>query len=111
MIKHKEFKIKNRPDLLFRVGNISPIDLLALQTQINFDDIKQTKETFTFILENVEVKILDNWVHVKLPGKEVYMPEYLEEDLLSLQQINMVFLGDILKPLFQKSRESNLKQE
>lgn len=111
MIKHKEFKIKNKPNLLFRVANISPIDLLALQTQINFEDINQTKEVFTFILENVEVKILDNWVRVKLPGKEVYMPEYLEEDLLSLQQINMTFLSEILKPLFQKSSESNSKQE
>ena len=111
MIKQTEFKIKSRPELEFRVGKISAIDMLALQIQTNFEDMKQTKEVFTFILEHIEVKLLEKWVNVKVQGREIYMPENLEEDLRALQELYTYFLVNILKPLFVKSEESSQKQQ
>lgn len=105
MIKQKEFKIESRPELEFRVGKITSIEMLTLQSQINFKSRIQTNEVFSFILEHLEVKIADVWTKVKEPNREIYMPIDLEEDMMALQELVVYFLNDILKPLFLKSNE------
>ena len=51
-----EFTIKSRPELVFRTKKISPVDLLALTTTIDFENFTKTKETYNFALEHIEVK-------------------------------------------------------
>ena len=40
---HKEFTIKEMPDMTFRIAEISPIELLSISPQINFDNFQMTK--------------------------------------------------------------------
>lgn len=105
MINEKEFKIKSRPDLKLRVGKISALDMLALNTHVDFNDMSIMKDVYEFILTHVEVELAGVWVTVKEKGKEIYMPENIESDLVALQEIVMYFLVNVLKPLFVKSKE------
>lgn len=105
MIKQDTFKINSRKDLEFRVGKISSIEMLSLQTQINFKSMTQTETVFSFILEHVEVNINGAWATVKEKGRDIYVPFDLEEDLMALQEIVVYFLNDVLKPIFKKSKE------
>ena len=105
MIKQETFKSKSRKDLEFRVGNISSIEMLTLQTQINFKSMTQTETVFSFILEHVEVNINGIWTTVKEKGRDIYIPFDLENDLMALQEIVVYFLNDVLKPIFKKSKE------
>lgn len=105
MITQKTFKIKSRNDLEFRVGKISSVEMLTLQTQINFKSIQQTETVFTFILEHIEVNINGVWTNVKEKGRDIYVPFDLEENLVSLQELVVYFLNDVMKPIFKKSKE------
>ncbi len=105
MINQKTFKIDSRKDLEFRVGKISSLEMLTLQTQIDFKSMQQTETLFAFILEHTEVNLNGVWVSVKEKGRDVYMPLDLEEDLMSLQEIVVYFLNDVMKPIFKKSKE------
>lgn len=98
----KTFKIQAR-DEEFRIGKISPVEILALQTQIDFNSLEQTTTTFDFILEHIEVNLVGQWVKVK--NKNLYMPVDIENDLQALQQLVVYFLTDYLAPLFKKSNE------
>ena len=64
----QEFQIASRKEL-FRVAKISPIDILAISTQIDFESFKMTKTLMTFCIENVEVKMGEKWVTVKVKDK------------------------------------------
>ena len=50
----KEFTIKNRTET-FRVTKISPIEMLSILPQIDFDNMSKTKTLYTFCLEHIEV--------------------------------------------------------
>lgn len=101
----QEFKIKSKPEYLFRIKKMSPIKLLAFQSVINFDDMKKTEQMFSIILENIEVKIKDSWLPVKEQGRDVYYPIGIEENLNTLMELSTYFLNEVIKPLFQKSGE------
>ena len=105
MIEQKTFKIKSRKDLEFKVGKISSIEMLTLQTQINFKSMTQTETVFSFILEHIEVSINGTWVTVKEKGRDIYVPFDIEQDLVALQELVVYFLNDVLKPIFKKSKE------
>lgn len=105
MICNKEFTIKQRPKDKFRVGKISPIELLALQTQFNFENMTQSQTVMTFILEHTEVEICGQWFKVKEVGKESYLPDNISDDLFALQEIITYFLNEVFKPAFMKSGE------
>lgn len=101
-MENKEFNIKSLSQT-FRVSKISPIELLSLQTQINFEDFKLTSNLFTFILEHLEVRVMDVWVPVKEKNKEEYNPKGIENNIKALNELIMWFLDNIIKDTFINS--------
>lgn len=104
MKENETFNIEGRKEL-FRVGKISTVEILAIQTQINFNSLSQTETLFNFILEHIEVSLNNMWVTLKEKGREVYMPLDIQSDYVALQQLCIYFIKDYLQPLFKKSEE------
>lgn len=104
-MKQEVFNIKSLPDFEFRIKKISPVDLLCLTTTMDLEDFNKTQDSYNFILEHTEVKINDKWFPVKIQGKDIYMPESLEENLIALNELIEYFFSNIIAPLFQKSSE------
>lgn len=105
MINHTEFTIDALPNEQLRVANISPVDLLAITTQIDFEKLQQTKTLITFCLENVEVKQGASWVPVKSKDREVYFPMGIENNLVALNQIFEYMMTNVITMAFQPSEE------
>lgn len=102
----KIFTIKNRPDLKFRNKELSPLKVLALQTQIDFGNMEKVEGLFSFILENTEVSVNGyDWVPVKEKGREIYYPSDIEKNLNNLNEIVLTFLNEVIKPLFTESNK------
>lgn len=104
MKENETFNIEGRKEL-FRIGKISTVEILAIQTQINFNSLSQTETLFNFILEHIEVSLNNMWVTLKEKGREVYMPLDIQNDYIALQQLCIYFIKDYLQPLFRKSEE------
>lgn len=104
MKENETFNIEGRKEL-FRIGKISTVEILAIQTQINFNSLYQTETLFNFILEHIEVSLNNMWVTLKEKGREVYMPLDIQNDYIALQQLCIYFIKDYLQPLFKKSEE------
>lgn len=100
----KEFKLESREEQ-FRVGKISPIDLLAISTQIDFESFKMTKTLMTFCIENVEVKMGEKWVPVKVKDKEIYSPRDIANDFIALNELFMWMMENVVTAVFPKSSE------
>lgn len=100
-----EFTVDSYKDTTFRTTKISPVSLLAISTQINFDKFEQTEELIKFSLEHLEVKIGEQWFPVKVKDKDVYMPTDIESNLLVLNDLVTWFLVNIISRAFQKSNE------
>ena len=102
----KIFTIKNRTDLKFRNKELSPLKVLALQTQIDFGNMEKVEGLFSFILENTEVSVNGyDWVPVKEKGREIYYPSGIEKNLNNLNEIVLTFLNEVIKPLFTESNK------
>lgn len=105
MTENKEFNIEGRTDT-FRIPYISPVDLLALSTQLDLDNFQKTVIVFNFALEHIEVSMGENnWKPVKTKGKEVYMPFGIDKDLPYLDALCTYFIREVMYPAFQKSSE------
>lgn len=100
----KEFKLESREEQ-FRVGKISPIDLLAISTQIDFESFKMTKTLMTFCIENVEVKMGEKWVPVKVKDKEIYSPRDIANDFVALNELFMWMMENVVTAVFPRSSE------
>lgn len=100
----KEFTIKAKADTQFRFKDISPVKMLALQTNIDFDDMDKTEKLYGFILENTEVNIAGTWTQVKEKGRDVYYPVGFDKELDAMMEICVKFLNEVVKPVFTKSR-------
>lgn len=105
MIAGKEFTVEACPDLLFRVGKCSPVELLALNAQADFDKFKPTYELFKYALEHLEVQVDNKWTAVKVKDRDVYMPLGIEENLGGLNALALWFINNVLVEVFQKSGE------
>lgn len=101
----KEFRIESKPEYELMIPKISPVDILALTTQMDFDKYLQTKTFYNFALEHTQVKVGEKWFPVKYPEREVYMPSEIEEDLTALNEIIEYFLREVIMPAFPKSGE------
>ena len=66
----ENFKIEKMPDKEFRVGKISPVDLLAISTTIDFNNFKTQQVLVNFCLEHAEVKVGETWQPVKVKDKD-----------------------------------------
>lgn len=96
----EEFKIK---DNVFRIKKMNAIEILALRSQVSFDDYASSEKTYIEILSRVEVKVKDEWISIK-QGNNFY-PEGIEEDVETIEQIITNVLK-YLKEVFQKSNAS-----
>lgn len=100
-----EFKIKSREGQ-FRVKKMNAIELLALQTQIDFDNMDTTMSLYNDILERIEYKSGESWLPVKEPDHNIYYPAGIEDDVHAIQELISTFMEDFFKPTFQNSNES-----
>ena len=98
----KEFKINGREET-FRVGYISPVELLALSTQIDFQNYEQTKLLYKFSLEHIEVKVGEAWLPVKTTDKEVYAPQNIANDYIALNELCLYFMQNYIAKTFTQS--------
>lgn len=103
-----EFNIKSRKET-FRIKKISPTKLLALRMATDLNDIDSADHFYSFILENIEVKIKESWSSVK--EGENYFPFDLEEDLNALEELTDYFTKQYLRKVFTKSNESTSNTE
>lgn len=103
-MESKEFTINSREES-FRVVKISPIDLLALTSQLDMGNFKQSQVLYTFALEHLEVKVQNTWLPIKTPGREVYNPVGIDSDLIALNELCMWFLNEVVAKPFMKSSE------
>lgn len=99
-----EFQIQSRPELTFRTKKISPVDLLALSTTIDFEKFTKTKELYNFALEHMEIKEGDKWSPVKFENRDVYNI-LIEEDIVALNELISYFLNEVVAKAFMKSSE------
>lgn len=89
----------------YRIKKMNAIQILALRTQINFDDIEKSEQTYDTILSCIEVKLDNNtWLQV-YDGKNFY-PVDIENDIDTIQELIKYGL-DYIKSVFQKSVESH----
>lgn len=89
----------------FRFMKLPATELLALQTQLNFDEFEKAKFATKYILEHTEVEVAGQWLPVKEKNREVYYPQHIDENITALNSILTMFLTNVIKPLFQKSNE------
>lgn len=101
-----EFTIEKRPDLQFRTREGTAIEMLAFQTLVDFSNFQKTQDMFSFILEHIEVKVVDSWVSVKDPKAEnVYYPVGIEKDLNVLMDLATFYMKNVVEPLFPRSNK------
>lgn len=103
---YEEFEIDSRKGTKFRVAKISPVDLMAITTMIDFERFEANKTLIQFCLENVEVLMGERWMPVKVKGKEVYQPMGIEGDLLALNEIFVWMMENVIAKTFTKSSGS-----
>lgn len=96
----KEFK--------FRIKKMNVIELMAIRSTMNFDDVDKLQQTYNNMLERIELQVGDKWLQVK-QGDDYY-PAGLENDFELTQDLITFFLS-YLKSVFQKSNASTAKQE
>lgn len=106
-MKQIEFTIETLPEYTFRTTKMSSIDLLSLQSIMDFDKMENVKTIYTFILEHLETLIEGKWVKTYDSKYDLYMPRNLEDNGIALQELFMWFIVNILQPLFRKSDELN----
>jgi len=102
---HEEFEIESKKGMKFRVAKISPIDLMAITTTIDFEKFEATKTLISFCLENSEVLMGEKWMPVKVKGKDVYQPLGIENDFVALNEIFVWMMENVISKTFTKSSE------
>lgn len=110
MKEYKPFKIEMLPDSEFKIGHLPATELMALQTQLDFDDFNKSNVAFTYMLEHIVVRVGDEWLPVKEKGKEVFYPNGIEDNFRALKQLTRQFMNEVIVPLFPKSDESKKAQ-
>ena len=103
---NEEFKIEALPEITFRVAKISPVDLMAITTMIDFEKFETNKTLINFCLENAEVKMGEKWMPVKVKGRDVYQPMGIDNNFLALNQVFLWMLENVITKTFTKSSES-----
>ena len=109
-MKQKEFTIETLPNYTFRTTKISSVELLSLQSVMDFDKLENIKTVYCFILGHLETNIDGKWIKTYDEKFDLYMPRNLEDNGQALQELVMWFVVNVLHPLFQKSDELSQKQ-
>lgn len=95
-----EFEIKGN---VYRIKKMNAIELLALRSQISFEDLTSAEKFYNEILEKFEVKLKDNWLQVK-NGND-YFPAGIEDDLDVISELISKMM-EYLREVFIKSSKS-----
>lgn len=103
---YEEFKIESLPNNKFRVGKISPVDLMAITQTIDFEKFEANKTLITFCLESTEVLMGERWMPVKVKGRDVYQPLGIENNFIALNEIYLWMMENVIAKTFTKSSES-----
>lgn len=98
---HKEFNIESYPNITLRIAKISPVDLLAITGQLDFENFKQSKTLINFCLENTEVKQGEAWFPVKVKDKDFYSPVGIEDNIKALNEIVSYLITEVIEKVFQ----------
>ena len=106
----REFNIEALPDITFREAYVSPVDLLAVATQVDFDEYEKNKTLFAFALEHIECLVETKWLPVKTAGRDVYMPFGIERNFKALNQLVQWYLENVIYEVFIGSAESTTDQ-
>ena len=95
-------------DNTFRIKKMNAIEALALQTSSSMKSVDATQSFFNECLERIEVKATDDkWLPVKQKGRNVYLPDGIENDGDAIKELIEMFMREFAKPFFKKSDESN----
>lgn len=97
----KEFEVNN---YTYRIKDMNAIELLALQSQVDFSDIQSAKKCYTTIIECFEVKVKSSWLPVKQENSNIYLPQGIENDIEAIEKL-IKYMIDYLKEVFQKSNK------
>lgn len=106
----REFTVESLPGMTFREAQVSPVDLLAIATQIDFDAYEKNRALFAFALEHIECLVETKWLPVKAPGREVYMPFGIERNFKALNELVQWYLETVIYEVFTGSAESMTNQ-
>ena len=102
----RESNVESLPGITCREAQVSPVDLLAITTQVDFDEYKKNKELFKFALEHLECEIEGKWLPVKTADREVYMPFGIERNYKALNELVQWYLENVIIEVFTGSAES-----
>jgi hypothetical protein len=104
-MEDKEFELKDFSNLKFRFTYVSPIDAVTFASIFNAENFKTNRELLVYALEHAEVRLNEQWIKVKQPNKEVYMPSGIDEKPSCILEILNLFVDRYILPVFQKSSE------
>lgn len=89
----------------YRIRKMNAIEVLALRSASDMKTVEGAKQFFTNVLERLEVQAGEQWLPVKQPNTNVYLPDGIENDLNAIQALVEFFMNDFLTPFFEKSAE------
>ena len=112
----------------FRIGRISPVEMLTISSAgislykkgpdgnftLDFSNEKNVETINTFynmVFEHIEVKVADKWNPVKQKGTEVWWPESIVTNYDLLMDLINWFMSEVVFPVFLKSSESTKKSD
>ncbi len=104
MMTQEEFTIENY-NYQFRFAKMNAIEVLALETQMDFNSVAQSQATIEAILEKIEVKVIDTWTPVKMKDMNVYTPDEIETNVMLVMKLVTKFTKELRDTVFQKSEE------
>lgn len=97
-------------DKEYRIKQMNAIELMALRSQIDFDDYNNVVRMYETLLEKIEVNVNDRWLPVKTPNSNIYVPSGIENNLEVVEQL-ITNIMSYLKSVFMKSNASKKEQE
>lgn len=86
----------------YRIKQMNAIELLALRSQIDFNNYESSLKLYNILLEKVEVKAGDRWIQVK--DGNVFVPAGIENDFKTVEAL-IEFVLEYLKSVFMKSND------
>lgn len=94
----------------YRIKTMNAIELMALRSQIDFDNYDSVVKMYETLLEKIEVEVNEKWLPVKTAGTNIYVPQGLENDVEAVEQL-INFILTYIKSVFMKSNASKKEQE
>ena len=101
----ENLKIKSNE---FSIRKMNVIEVISFRSLMDFKTLDGVSGFFKTVLENIEVKIGDEWLPVKEKNREVYYPNGIENDIKAIDKL-LNYFQSYLGEVFTQS--STLKEE